>query len=214
MPGKRPREITFKKRCPICHGTFERRANESATNYRRRKTCSNDCRRAKESRTKGQAHVFHLRACKQCHKPMPKAKWESAAQYLERKYCSRECMADGQRGNKRASDAADARGRKVRREREAARRAAKRGERQKLANDGYVFDGKFPTPKGVTAWTPVSGPDTGVIVTTFTRSRATRCPTTLAALRSAISAHPDLGTALLGHLSDSWVQQDAATYHG
>jgi hypothetical protein len=214
MPGRRPREITFTKTCATCGGTFERRENESATNYRRRKTCSQDCRRAKESETKGQAHVFHLRACTMCGTSMPKARWESASQYLERKYCSRECMGDAQRGNKRASEAADRRGRAVRRDREAARRIAKRAERQKLANDGYVFNGRFPTPRGVTTWVPVSGPDTGVIVTAFAPSRATRCPTTLAALRSAMSAHPDLGAALLGHLTDSWVQQDAASYNG
>lgn len=190
------------KTCEACGIEYPRKRQkngklQSSAQWRKRVACSDACNRQlrkKPTEPKPKRALKEHAPCERCAAPVLRRSGERNGHWHSRKYCSVEC---GQ------AAAADHR-RKLARERRAQRFAPKR----------YVFDGKFPTPvtlKGV--WQSVSGPDTGKVVTSFVPSRAARCPKTLAALASAIQAHPDLGTALLGELTDSWARQDAAAYH-
>ena len=202
---------TYTKTCEHCHITYERKRHangclENITQWKKRRACGPACGNELRKKTYAARREQHLidyqhPPCTHCAGPVPKNPGEKYKRWRERRTCSSACsMAAMSSANPRGTPANLTRGGRPR-------------NRQKLANAGYVFNGRFPTPPGVTKWQSVFGPDTGVIATT-PNNTVTKSAQTVAMLRSAISAHPDLGIALLGHLSDSWVQQDAATYHG
>ncbi len=192
---------TFTKVCEACGITFQRKRYgddrlENSVAWRARRACSQPCGNELRKRTYAQRREAHQHPpCPICDGPVVRRSTESSQRWRVRKTCSATCRR-----------AAMGRGKEPR----SAPRVLK--QRVSPAREGHVFDGRFPTPRGVTSWQSVSGPDTGVIATT-PHNGVPRSAQTVAMLRAAVRAHPDLGNALLGALSDSWVQQDAATYH-
>lgn len=202
----------YTKPCEICGATFERPryANgkmQNSIEWANRSWCSPKCHTEVRYRKyhavyDGYKTAYQHPPCTHCGKPVGPREGEIRRAWRARVTCSAACR-DARRRMSKGNPGTLQRG-----------RSGKRSERKKLANDGYVFDGKFPTPARMkSGWVSVTGPDTGKVITSFVPPRATRCPTTLAALASAVRAHPDLGTALLGELTDSWARQDAAAYH-
>ena len=171
------------------------------------------------------ANVPDSKPCDHCGNPITKSLREGPKRFAARTYCSRACTNESQItiplapipcgtcGNTITRDPKNTRWQHSQRKfcsRACASRAGHDKRRTpRLAREGHVFGGKFPTPARVTKWIPVAGPDTGVHVS-FERNGVTRSPLTMRMLRAAVQDHPDLGTALAGILSDAWVQQDSA----
>lgn len=190
------------KTCQACGTEFQRKRHnngriESSTQWRKRTACSVDCanalrRQPKPERTRKPPKQHP--PCARCDANVERRAGETASMWHKRKYCSTAC-ANAAVAEHRAKLARD-------------RRIAR------LAPARYVFDGRFPTPATLrSSWVTVTGPDTGR-APSFRNNTVNKRPETHAALRAAVLAHPDLATALAGLLSDSWVQQDAATYTG
>lgn len=200
MPA--PRQATYTKTCEHCGRTYERKRHangclENSRQWATRRACGSECGNEIRKRTlaKRREHLhqnYEHPPCTQCDGPVERRPDEAYKRYRQRLTCSLACRAT-----------AMARPGLERNTTGLKRGSTGRKRKAKLANDGYVFNGKFPTPASIrSSWVTVTGPDTGC--TAKPPSRATRSPTTLAALQSAVLAHPDLGTALIGELSDSW----------
>lgn len=198
---------TYTKPCEICGATFERPryANgkmQNSIEWANRSWCSPKCHTEVRYRKyhavyDGYKTAYQHPPCTHCGKPVVAREGEIRRAWRARVTCSAACR-DARRRMSKGNPGTLQRG-----------RSGKRSERKKLANDGYVFDGRFPTPPGVTRWVSVSGPDTGAIAVTphntVTVGRATR-----RAIRAAVRDHPDLRDALLGDLTDSWGKREPA----
>ena len=81
------------KQCQNCERLFERRVDEAATNYRRRKTCSWECRNAllASLREVPGVPVPAFRRCAECGEDFARGPDEKASEFLRRATCSRVC---------------------------------------------------------------------------------------------------------------------------
>lgn len=200
---------TFTKVCEHCGITYERKRHangclENITQWKTRRacgpTCGNELRKKTYATRRAKLHAeYDHPPCTQCGKPVTKHPTEKYKRWRERKTCSHACRMNAMAtANPKGNPSTLMRG-------------SKPGRRKKLASDGYVFNGRFPTPATLkSAWQTVSGPDTGVHAT-LKRNGVTRSPRTMRMLANAFGQHPDLLAAFAGYLSDSWVQQDAAS---
>ena len=86
------------KTCIVCDALIHRRESESASNYKRKKLCSPDCKRLHDAALKrgityeqAKRDLNTVKNCKHCRKPFTKPKRLSFPEYERQQFCSQAC---------------------------------------------------------------------------------------------------------------------------
>ena len=86
------------KTCIVCDAPIHRRKGETTSNYKRKKLCSQACKRLHDAALKrgityeqAKRDLNTVKNCKRCGKPYPKPKRLSFPEYERQQFCSQTC---------------------------------------------------------------------------------------------------------------------------
>ena len=86
--------------CRFCGQALERRGNESAGNFQKRRTCNRDCYLAYQTAKKVERAGSFTKICRRCGQKFTKKDTRTSTGWRLQKFCGTECARKARRGKK------------------------------------------------------------------------------------------------------------------